>query len=98
MKELDESVVENTEGEYVIFFHADWAQPSVDLFNEIIGEEITTDKDLYLCVVDENPDWTRLFDIRAAPALVWMVNGEIKKRQHGYTSRDSFNQLFREVE
>lgn len=78
----DKSDIKN--GRVLIDFWASWCgpckilKPSVQSFGES-----TDDVKVYFCNVDEDSEMAQAFGVRTIPTLVYMENGEVKKRKVG---------------
>ena len=69
------------EGTYLLFFHADWAPPSIKLLKDLKGFDVLP---VLAVDVDAQPKATSYMDVRAVPMLFLMEGGTPVRHKIGY--------------
>lgn len=91
---FNEEVIESKMPIMVDFF-ATWCGPC-KMLSPII-EQISDEYDGKICVkkvdIDESPDLAQKFEIMSVPMLVFFKDGEVKKRESGFMSKEQLKNI-----
>lgn len=92
-RNLDETLQNNTK--VLLDCYAPWCGPCKMLsvvFEELSDEE----KEVKFCKIntDENPDISERFDVMSIPTVLFFENGELKKRESGFKTKEELKKLF----
>ena len=77
--------------EFVLFVHADWAEPSRQLMEEMQGFAVLP---LFVLDVVELPHLVVDFNVKAVPTLLWIKAGKVLKWQSGFVAGQTLDTLF----
>lgn len=80
MKDFQADVLDR-EGTFLLFFHADWAPPSMKLLKDLKEFDALP---VMAVDVDEQPKATSHMDVRAVPMLFLMEDGAPVRHKIGY--------------
>ena len=83
------------EGEALLVFYADWAEPSVALLNDL---RKMNRPPVLTVKVDEMPVQTHMMGVEALPTLFYMVDGEVVRRKIGYDPDETISGVMQEDE